>query len=114
MPDPDIARSRVRDRVASLPDSVRDCERCGTAGSMAIRRSSLNESFKADDVLLKCMACWYAATHGIPFTEPERFDHELNDLRGGRRTLDFAIDGPEPSARENLEALGYLAASKDA
>lgn len=113
MTDPDAARDRVRDRVATLPDAVRDCERCGTAGAMAIRRSSLNQQFLADDVLLKCMECWYAATHGIPFDDPDAFDQELEELRGGGRVLDFAVDGDEPTPRENLEALGYIAASKE-
>lgn len=105
------ARRFVRERTASLPQSVWNCERCGNDGSMAIRRSSLNEQFMADDVGLKCMKCWYYATHGIPFDNPEQFHLEM-DLRK-HRVLDFANQGPSPSVSENLAALGYLAKSED-
>lgn len=101
----------VRERVADLPDAVRDCERCGGDDAMQLRRSSLNDTFLADDVVLKCKRCRYAATHGIPFDDPETFEWELMDLRNGTRTLDFALDGPSNDVADNLAALGYTAAA---
>lgn len=113
MPDSlEQARSHVRERANALPEAVWDCERCGADDSMAIRRSSLNEQFRADDILLKCMDCWYAASHGVPFTDPAQFEHELDELREGQRVLDFAWDGDEPTPEENLAALGYIAGSE--
>jgi len=99
---------RVRERVETLPQTIRDCEACGADESMAIRRSSLNEQFLADDVSLKCMDCWYVRVHGIPFEDPETFEDELSDR--GRRVLDFTESDGEPN-REQLAALGYIAAS---
>lgn len=75
---------------------------------MAIRRSSLNQEFYADDVGLKCMECWHYRTHGIPFTDVDEFETE-QALRAGR-VLDFARDG---DTKAQLEALGYLAASEE-
>lgn len=111
MTDKQIARDCVYDRVESLPPAVRDCERCGSEDSLEIRRSSLNVQVMADDVLLKCLECWFVATHGIPFSDEEAFEHELEDLREGRRTLDFAFEDGWETPAENLKALGYLAAA---
>lgn len=102
-------RERVRERVNRLPDSVWDCERCGSDSSMQIRRSSLNEQFLADDVGLKCSTCRYYATHGIPFEDASVF-HEEHDARGSR-VVDFTRDETGTQTRERLRALGYLGAS---
>lgn len=104
--DIDEAREKVRERVDNLPKSVWDCERCGESDSMKIRRSSLNQTFHADDCSLKCQNCWYFTTHGIPMP-PHDFAIEM-ELRGGKRVLDFVLDGPEKSVDENLKALGYI------
>lgn len=107
----DGIESRVRDRVSALPDPVLDCERCETDGSMEPRRSSLNQRFHADDVGLKCSACRYYATHGVPFEDPEEFDAEL--AARSSRVYDFA-EGTEESddVSERLAALGYLSKSE--
>lgn len=105
-----MSLQRVRERLNCLPDAVWDCERCESAGSMQLRRSSLNEQFLADDIGLKCERCRYYATHGIPFSDPEQFARELGARDG--RVLDVARDGPAESVSENLAALGYTAASK--
>jgi len=102
-------RERVRERVQSLPSSVWDCERCGTAESMQVRRSSLNEQFLADDVGLKCSNCRYYATHGIPFEDASVF-HEEHGARGGR-VVDFTRDESGEPDKQRLRALGYLGAS---
>lgn len=100
---------RVRDRVADLPDSVKDCEACGGEGTMHLRRSSLNKQFLADDVGLKCLDCWHYRTHGIPFDDPDTFNAELQAR--GKRVIDFTRRDGEPDT-ERLRALGYLGASK--
>lgn len=102
-------KNKVRERVESLPDSVWDCERCESADAMQIRRSSLNTSFYADDVGLKCKHCRYYATHGIPFESPAEFSKELKARDG--RVIDFARDTHNPS--ESLAALGYVAKAED-
>lgn len=102
----------VRQRVNGLPNEAWNCERCGNKGSMQIRRSSLNEQFYADDVGLKCSNCYYYATHGVAFDDPDNFEYELN-LRDGR-VLDFAREeGPNDSVVDNLRQLGYLGRAKD-
>lgn len=98
----------VRDRVATLPDTVWDCERCGKEDSMVLRRSSLNEQFHADDVSLKCMNCWHVVAHGIPFDDPEAFLSEF-EARSGR-VYDIAADALNRADR--LAALGYLSKSE--
>lgn len=98
--------SRVKERVNSLPDTVLDCERCGGNQTMQIRRSSLNEQFKADDIGLKCSRCRFYATHGVPFEDEKTFDEER--LARGRRVLDFTREDGRPT-EQRLEALGYLA-----
>lgn len=103
--DPEPA---VRERVATLPDTVWDCERCGSEDSMMIRRSSLNEQFHADDVAFKCMNCWSVVAHGIPFDDPEVFRDEFE--KRPSRVHDFATDAAQP--RERLAALGYLSKSE--
>lgn len=77
---------------------------------MQLRRSSLNETFMADDVGLKCSECYYYATHGIPFESPEVFRGEL-DAREGR-VRDFTRDNGAMVA-ERLAALGYTAKAAD-
>lgn len=96
----------TEERLSELPDSVWDCERCGTDDSMQLRRSSLNKQFMADDVGLKCAECRYYATHGIPFDEPEQFERELADR--GKRVVDYTEEDGDPVA-ERLAALGYTA-----
>ena len=99
-------KDKVRQRVDSLPHSVRECEVC--RGKMQIRRSSLNEQFYADDVMLKCKECYRIRTHGIPFEHPSDFEEEMSERDS--RVLDFARDSHDPS--ETLEALGYIGKSK--
>lgn len=98
------ARQHVRDRVADLPDTVRDCEACGAVDSMQIRRSSLLPGPCADDCTLKCLSCYRTRTHGIPVAR-ETLETEL-EWRDGR-TLDFVDDGPNATVEANLAALGY-------
>lgn len=98
----------VRDRVAALPDAMWDCERCGSIDSMMIRRSSLNEQFHADDVMLKCGVCWFTPTHGIPFEDQSVFREEWDNRDS--RVHDFAQDAANP--KERLAALGYLSKSE--
>lgn len=99
------ARQHVRERVQSLPVTVRNCEGCGEADAMQIRRSSLRPEPCADDVTLKCGTCRMIRTHGIPVTR-RTYETELEWREG--RTLDFVDDGPEDSVEANLEALGYI------
>lgn len=101
----DELHDAVRERVAGLPDSVRDCPACGGTATMHIRRSSLRAEPCADDVLLKCADCYRAQTHGIPI-DRETYAAELD--RRGRRVLDFVDDGPAETVVENLAALGYI------
>lgn len=97
----------VRERVEQLPDGVWDCEGCGSEDSMAIRRSGMNHSAYANDVILKCMECWRIRTHGIPYESEEQF-HKEKELRG-QRILDFAKEsGVSDDVADNLEALGYV------
>lgn len=101
-------KERVKQRVSELSDAILDCEACGEEDSMQLRRSSLNQQFYADDVLLKCSSCYRTRTHGIAFEDPDRFKQEW-DSRDGR-VIDFARDSYDPS--ETLEALGYVGKSK--
>lgn len=103
-------KDKVRERAESLPSDVWNCEACGATDSMKIRRSSLNPQFYADDIALKCMECWHFRTHGIPFESPDEFEAERDERDS--RVIDFARDGEEPSPKERLAALGYLAKSK--
>lgn len=96
------ARRLVRERVRTLPQSVKDCSQC--SGSRKIRRSSLRPEPCADDVMLKCTSCYNVATHGIPI-DRETYEKEL-DMRPNR-VLDFVYQGPS-DVQENLEALGYI------
>lgn len=98
------ARSCVRNRVDQLPLGVWDCEGCGGTDSMQIRRSSLRGRPCADDVTLKCAACYRIRTHGIPI-DRETYEIELEDRDG--RTLDFVEHGPD-SVDANLQSLGYV------
>lgn len=98
------SRTHVRNRVDGLPDGVLDCEGCGVADTMQIRRSSLRPEPCADDVTLKCQSCWRTRTHGIPITR-ETYEAEM-ELRDGR-TLDLVEHGAA-SVRENLQELGYI------
>lgn len=101
-------KNRVIECVRSLPDEVMDCEGCVSDDCMQIRRSSLNQTFYADDVMLKCEFCYATRTHGIAFDNPGEFEEEF-EARDGR-VIDFARDSYDPS--ETLEALGYTAKAK--
>lgn len=87
----------TKNRVAQLPDDVRQC--CGE--TMQIRRSSLRDEPCADDVTLKCTHCYRIQTHGIPITR-ETYEAEMEQRR--RRTVDMVDYDPQ----ENLKALGYI------
>lgn len=104
-------KNKVVERVKELPEGVRDCERCGGTNTMQIRRSSLNEGFMADDITLKCEDCYYVATHGVPFDDPVLFKMAMDNRNG--RVLDFGSNLEGDKVSENLEALGYIAKSKE-
>lgn len=101
----DKRHKAVQDRVEGLPSEVFDCESCVREETMKIRRSSLRDEPCADDVLLKCQACYYPRGHGVPVTR-EVYEEELSWRDG--RTLDFVDDGPEEDIEANLKALGYF------
>lgn len=106
-PIPELAEPSL-ERMLELPDAIWDCEGCEGEDTMRWRRSSLNR-FGADDVLLKCIRCQHARTHGIEVPQ-EQIEDELQARKEkyGSRIIDLADHTDSHDADELLEALGYV------
>lgn len=112
-PLPELMESTRQRALDKMPHHVWDCERCNTDDSMRIRRSTLN-SFKADDILLKCVECKYAPVHGTD-VEPDVFEEELQARmdRYNSRSIDVnthsdSIEERREEIKDMLHSLGYL------